>query len=70
MRKTSSHRAVNEMHINVEVCDCTTIATLNSHLLLYGDEGWVGTVPTKFLLVGLTVSLIYKLVGGNCAFVT
>ena len=55
LQKTSPHKAVGDIHVNVEVCDCTTIATLNSHVLLWGNEGWAGTIPTKFLLVGLTV---------------
>lgn len=57
LKKHSPHRAVQEIHNNVEVCDCTAIATLNNHILLHGDEGWVGTIPTKFLLVGLSVSI-------------
>lgn len=56
MKKLSPHRAISDIHVNVEVCSCTTIATLSSRLLMWGDEGWVGTIPTKFLLVGLSVS--------------
>lgn len=56
LKKASPHKAVGEIHSNVEISACTTIATLNSHVIMHGDEGWVGTVPTKFLLVGLSVS--------------
>ena len=61
LRKLSPHRAVGDIHTNVEICNCTAIATVNSHILLWGDEGWVGTIPTKFLLVGLSVSLIGRI---------
>lgn len=56
LRKLSPHRAMQDLHTHVEICDCTAIATLNSRILLWSDEGWVGTIPTKFLLVGLSVS--------------
>ncbi|KAF6029325.1 hypothetical protein EB796_012367 [Bugula neritina] len=38
----------------MKVISLKELTTLDSNILLWGDEGWAGTVSSKFLLVGLT----------------